>query len=54
VTDDKPYGVYPAPDGDAVGEHARCGGFPANKIIKVSAVIDPRRGQKGSAGSSGG
>jgi hypothetical protein len=44
VTDDKLYCVYVAPDADIIEEHARCGGFPANKITKVSAVIDPSTG----------
>jgi hypothetical protein len=32
------------PDEDIIEEHARCGGFPANKVTKVSAVIDPSTG----------
>jgi hypothetical protein len=44
VTDDKIYCVYVAPDADIIEEHARCGGFPANKITQVSAVIDPSTG----------
>jgi hypothetical protein len=45
VTDDKIYCVYVAPDEDMILEHARCGGFPANKITPVSAVIDPSSGE---------
>lgn len=41
VTDDKIYCVYIAPDEATVRKHAELGGFPANKISKVSAVIDP-------------
>jgi hypothetical protein len=44
VTDDKLYCVYVAPDEDILEEHARCGGFPANRITKVAAVIDPSTG----------
>jgi hypothetical protein len=44
VTDDKIYCVYVAPDEDILYEHARCGGFPANKVSLVSAVIDPSTG----------
>jgi hypothetical protein len=44
VTDDKLYCVYVAPDEDILLEHARCGGFPANRISEVSAVIDPSTG----------
>lgn len=44
VTDDKIYCVYTAPDPDIILEHARCGGFPADRISKVSTVIDPSTG----------
>ena len=41
VTDDKIYCIYIAPDEEAVKAHARKGGFPANRISAVRAVIDP-------------
>ncbi len=41
VTDDKIYCVYVAPNEEAVREHARQGGFPANQVAQVRAVIDP-------------
>jgi hypothetical protein len=41
VTDDKIYCVYIAPNEDAIREHAAKGGFPANKISKISQIIDP-------------
>lgn len=41
VTDDKVYCVYIAPDAELVREHARRGGFPANSVAQVRAVIDP-------------
>jgi hypothetical protein len=41
VTADKIYCVYVAANEEAVREHARCSGFPANTISKVTAVIDP-------------
>ena len=41
VTDDKIYCVYIADDEQAVREHAERGGFPANSIATVRAVIDP-------------
>ena len=44
VTDDKLYCVYVAPDVDIIEEHARCGGFPCDRISKVSVVIDPSTG----------
>lgn len=41
VTDDKLYCVYMAPNIEQVREHATQGGFPANRISQVRAVIDP-------------
>ena len=41
VTDDKIYCVYVAPNEEAVREHAQQGGFPANQISQVRAMIDP-------------
>ena len=41
VTDDKIYCVYIAPDEATVRDHARQGGFPANQVSHVRAVIDP-------------
>jgi len=41
VTDDKIYCIYLAPDEGLIREHARRGGFPANRISAVKAVIDP-------------
>lgn len=42
VTGEKVYCVYTAPDEETVREHARRGGFPANRISEVSSIIDPR------------
>ena len=41
VTDDKIYCVYLAPNEGLIREHAKRGGFPANRISAVRAVIDP-------------
>jgi cell division inhibitor SulA len=41
VTPDKVYCVYIAPNEDMVKEHARQGGFPANRISEIKAMIDP-------------
>jgi hypothetical protein len=41
VTGDKVYCVYIAPDEQTVREHASKGGFPANSVEEVRAVIDP-------------
>jgi len=41
VTGDKIYCVYIAPNEELVREHARLGGFPANQISEIKAIIDP-------------
>jgi hypothetical protein len=41
VTDDKIYCVYIAPNEEMVREHARQGGFPANKVSEIRTIIDP-------------
>jgi hypothetical protein len=41
VTGDKIYCVYIAPNEKMVREHAQQGGFPANRVSEVKAVIDP-------------
>ena len=41
VTPDKLYCVYISPSAELIREHARQGGFPANRIEQVSSVIDP-------------
>jgi len=41
VTDDKIYCVYIAPHEELLREHARQGGFPANKVSRIRLVIDP-------------
>ncbi len=41
VTGDKLYCVYIAPNEELVREHAKLGGFPANRISQVTSIIDP-------------
>ena len=41
VTDNKIYCIYNATDEAAVREHAKLGGFPANSVAQVRAIIDP-------------
>jgi len=41
VTEDKIYCLYRAENKEAIMEHARKGGFPANKISELSAQISP-------------
>jgi hypothetical protein len=41
VTQDKMYCIYIAPDEKTVREHATQGGFPANRVSEIKAMIDP-------------
>ena len=41
LTGNKIYCVYIAPNKEMVLEHAQKGGFPANAINEVKAIIDP-------------
>ena len=41
VVNDKTYCIYLADSEEAVHEHARLSGFPANQITEVRSVIDP-------------
>jgi hypothetical protein len=41
VTQDKIYCVYIAPNEAMVREHAKQGGFPANRVSEVKRMIDP-------------
>jgi len=41
VTEDKLTCVYIAPDAELIREHARLGGFPAERVLEVTAIIDP-------------
>jgi hypothetical protein len=46
VTDDKIYCVYIAPNAEMVREHAKQGGFPANRVSEVKGIIDPTTAEK--------
>ena len=46
VVDDKIYCVYLAPSPELVAEHARCGGFPADSISQVKAIIEPATAER--------
>jgi len=41
VTDDKIYCIYIAPNEELIREHARQGGFPANRVSEVRSMISP-------------
>jgi Protein of unknown function (DUF4242) len=42
VAGDKLYCVHEAESADVVRRHAREGGFPANKVTEIAAVIGPK------------
>jgi hypothetical protein len=46
VTGDKIYCVYIAPNEQMVREHARLGGFPANRISEIKSLIDPTTAER--------
>jgi Protein of unknown function (DUF4242) len=46
VTGDKIYCVYIAPNEQLVREHARLGGFPANRVSEIKTIIDPTTAEK--------
>ncbi|HWS40605.1 MAG TPA: DUF4242 domain-containing protein [Arenimonas sp.] len=41
VTGDKVYCVYISPNEEMIREHAKQGGFPANRVSQVATIIDP-------------
>ena len=41
VTEDKITCVYISADRELIREHARLGGFPADRVLEVATVIDP-------------
>jgi len=41
VTEDKITCVYIAPNAELIREHARLGGFPADRVLEVATIIDP-------------
>jgi Protein of unknown function (DUF4242) len=48
VTADKVYCVYIAPNEEMIREHARLGGFPANRISQIKSNIDPTTAEEAS------
>jgi hypothetical protein len=45
VAGNKIYCIHVAPDEEAVREHARRGGFPADAVTVIKATIDPTTAQ---------
>ncbi|MDQ3550961.1 MAG: DUF4242 domain-containing protein [Bacteroidota bacterium] len=44
VTGDKIFCIYKAENPELILEHAKKGGFPANKITQISTTINPATG----------
>ncbi|TFG71585.1 MAG: DUF4242 domain-containing protein [Flavobacteriales bacterium] len=42
VAGDKIYCIYMAPSEELIREHAQLAGFPANRITKISNIIEPQ------------
>ena len=47
VTGDRIYCVYIAPNEAILREHAKQGGFPANRVSAVKSMIDPTTAEVG-------
>ena len=45
VADNKTFCIYLAKDEAAINDHAELSGFPANKITRISGMIDPTTGK---------
>jgi hypothetical protein len=41
VTGDQIHCIYRAPSEAMVREHARQGGFPADRVLEITSIIDP-------------
>ena len=46
VTEDKITCVYIAPNAEIIREHARQGGFPADRVLEVASIIDPTTAER--------
>ncbi len=49
VTDNKVTCIYVAPNEEMVREHARQGGFPADRVEEIRSVIDPTTAEPATA-----
>lgn len=46
VTDDATYCIYISPNEELIRRHAELSGFPADRISKIDAMIDPSTGER--------
>ena len=51
VTNDKITCIYIAPNEELVREHARRGGFPADRVEEIRSIIDPTTAEPATLGS---
>jgi len=49
VTGDKIYFVYIAANEEMIREHAKQGGFPANRTSEIKPIIDPTTAETGAS-----
>lgn len=54
VTEDKITCVYISRDAELIREHARRGGFPADRVLEVATIIDPTTAESNELASAGG
>jgi hypothetical protein len=54
VTEDKITCVYIAPNAELVREHARLGGFPADRVLEVATIIDPTTAERNELSAAAG
>ena len=52
VTEDKITCVYLAPNAELIREHARRGGFPADRVLEVATIIDPTTAESNTLSSA--
>lgn len=53
VTEDKITCVYIAPNAELIREHARLGGFPANRVLEIATTIDPTTAESNAMAEAG-
>jgi hypothetical protein len=53
VTEDKITCVYIAPNAEIIREHARLGGFPADRVLEVAVTIDPTTAERHAMATAG-
>jgi hypothetical protein len=49
VTEDKVTCLYIADNAEQIREHARLGGFPADRVLEVATIIDPTTAESSEA-----